>query len=199
MGKRRITRIARPGLALLAALILTGAGGEPWTERWNRSLRSAGEALAAGEDSLAEKHYLEAVEIARRNGEGTLRHARSLDELAWFYLSRERYEESVPLYRRTVPLWEELLGPDQPRLALSCHNLATAYLHLHRETEAEPFVFRALEIWEKHYGPEHLQVAAALQSWSVILRRAGRHDEAQRIEERIVRITGGGFVGERTD
>ncbi len=49
---------------------------------------------------------------------------------------------------------------------------------------AEPLYKRALAIWEKALGPEHPDVATALENYAALLRKAGRGEEAAKLEAR---------------
>lgn len=195
MGTLLIRRALRAGVIAAAILVFASAGGaEPWHAQWNRILGEAGSAGRDGDPERAEALYRQALAISVEHGEGTLRHARSLDELAYFHLTREEFARAEEMYGASIRMLESLLGPEQPRLAMSLHNLGAVYVHQHREEEAEPLVLRALEIWERSFGPADPNAVNALQTWSVILRRTGRHEQADEVEERIrqARSTPGG-------
>jgi hypothetical protein len=54
-------------------------------------------------------------------------------------------------------MWGKLLGPRQPRLAITLHNLAVVELALDRPEEARGHVLAALEIWELSLGSDSAQ------------------------------------------
>ena len=87
------------------------------------------------------------------------------------------------LYLESIPMLENLLGPDQPRLATSLHNLGVLYLQAGRDDEAEAPIREALRIWTATLGPQHPDCARAYRSLSVLMRRRGRNDEADRLEK----------------
>jgi tetratricopeptide (TPR) repeat protein len=175
---------------VLSAFILVAAGCSPaaaadgWTETWERSMAGAAAAWPAGSDpTAARKHYQTALEEVMKHGPGTLRHARTLDELAFLNLMEGGAEQAESLYLESIPMLEKLLGPDQPRIATSLHNLGVLYLRAGRDDKAEPPIREALRIWVATLGPRHPDTARARRSLSVLMRRRGQDQEADRLEE----------------
>lgn len=177
-------------LPVSVLLLVNGAGaGGPWQARWADALEEGTAAHARGDLPGAETLLQEAEKVSAANGKGTLRHARSIDALAYFYLETGRYHEAETLYVNAIRLWERLLGADQPRLAVSLHNLAACHIHTGELEAAEPLVLRAIDIWERSLGADSPETAMALQSYSVILKRTERYEPAAEIDARIRRIT----------
>ena len=175
---------------LFAAFLLLPAGfapassADPWTDSWKQTMTAAAEAWTVRSDpETAGKLYGIALQQVLRHGPGTLRHARTLDELAYLNLMEGGSGMAESLYLESIPMLENLLGPDQPRLATSLHNLGVLYLQAGREDEAEAPIREALRIWTATLGPEHPGCARAYRSLSVLMRRRGRNDEADRLEK----------------
>ena len=172
--------------ALFAMVVVLAVGsGElraeaDWVGAWGESMAQASSSTDPEE---ARALYGQALELAARHGNGTLRHARTLDELAWFHLSRGELERSEALYLESIPLFRKLLGPGQPRLATSLHNLGALYLRAGQEDRAGEPIREALRIWTAAFGTEHPDTARAFRSLSVLMRRQGRHEEADRLEK----------------
>jgi tetratricopeptide (TPR) repeat protein len=164
---RRIAVAAVIQISLVAALaaIQVRAGEYPsWSqeraallEDWRAKLDAAEELSRQEEVGRAEALYRDVLdEAAGRESEGLLV-ARAADGLADLYRLEGRLAEAAELYRRAAAMWERLLGPRQPRLAVTLHNLGTVCLKLGEAQEAERHLKRALAIWEKSYGVDSPQ------------------------------------------
>ena len=53
--------------------------------------------------------------------------AQSLDRLARIYQNQGRYREALPLYRKSLQIYEQQLGANHPNVATSLNNLALLY------------------------------------------------------------------------
>jgi tetratricopeptide (TPR) repeat protein len=178
-------KIGKITLGILLALNMPvfhyGAEPSDWLESWRDGMERSASLRDAGRYDEAESLLRNALELVESNGPGTLRHARSLDDLAYLHLLAGRHDQAVELYIETVPMWERLLGKRQPRLATSLQNLAVAYINLEKYEEAEPVMLRALSIWKSTFGPDSAETTGALMTYESILRRTGRGSEADRL------------------
>ena len=77
-----------------------------------------------------------------------------LQNLATAYAVAEKYEQCVPLLRRSLTLAVADLGPDAPQVSVPLECLATTLHHLGRQQEAEPIARRALQIRDAHYDSD---------------------------------------------
>ena len=85
-------------------------------------------------------------------------------------------------------MWEKLLGPDSPDLAVDLNNLGAIY-ELGREKEkAEPLFLRAISLDEKALGPESPEVGTDLNNLGFLYLLSKRYDEAQKIYQRALAI-----------
>lgn len=168
---------------LLAAQQAATVAGRPWTTAWNEAMSGAAEAWSEANDpAAARKLYGDALRTVLQNGPGTLRHARTLDELAYLNLMDGREDEAEALYLESIPMLTRLLGPDQPRVATSIHNLGVLYLRAGRDDDAEPRILESLRIWTATFGTGHMETARANRSLGVLMRRKGLDSEADRLE-----------------
>ena len=119
----------------------------------------------------------EVAAFAKRSGETV-----SVEALADFYHRVGRRQDAETQYLRSAKLWEELLGPDQPRIGITVHNLAVVYLEDCRVEEALPLIARVVGLWERTLGPDHPDRLAAIRSEANGLRSCGRLDEAAELE-----------------
>jgi tetratricopeptide (TPR) repeat protein len=78
--------------------------------------------------------------------------AASLNNLAALYQTQGRYADAEPLYRRSLAIYEKVLGPEHPDVATSLNNLARLYEAQGRHADAEPLQRRSLAIREKVLG-----------------------------------------------
>lgn len=176
-------RIFLATVTILAMMPATAIGADDWAESWTEAMAGAARAWPAGADpATARDRYGAALDLVIKHGSGTLRHARTLDELAYLNLMDGAEEQAESLYLESIPMLERLLGPDQPRLATSIHNLGVLYLRTGKNDEAEPRIREALRIWTSSFGPDHPDTARANRSLAVLMRRRGQDDEADRLE-----------------
>jgi tetratricopeptide (TPR) repeat protein len=149
---------------------------------WQAHLDSATLAEADGRTEDAERFLLDALEEAEKPGRPRMDLAVSVEALADFYHRVGRLADSETHYLRAASLWEELLGPDQPRVGITVHNLAVVYLEDCRVDEALPLIARVVGLWERTLGADHPDRIAAIRSEANGLRSCGRVDEAARLE-----------------
>ncbi len=62
------------------------------------------------------------------------------------------------------------------------------YYNQGQYVQAEPLYKRALAIWDKALGPNHPTVSACLENLAELYRVTNRDDEAETLEQRVVRI-----------
>ncbi len=103
-------------------------------------------------------------------------------------LRRDRATEAEALFRRSVAVHEDALGPSHPQTATAVANLASALVSLHRPADAVPLLRRAIAIREATLGPHALETAPAWQSLAVALRDTGELDAAADAGDRAVEI-----------
>ena len=126
---------------------------------------------------LAEKYNLEFEEIYLL-----------LNKVGYYLVDRGRYDESEPLYKRSLAIREKVLGAEHPDVATSLNNLAGLYHNQGKYTEAEPLLKRSLAIREKVLGAEHPDVATSLNNMAVLYREQGKYDEAEPLYKRSLAI-----------
>ena len=144
------------------------------TERLRAELRAAEQAADDSDGSEADNRYRNVIDELEGSGQLDLLLARAVDGLADIERRRGRLPEAEQLYLRSSVLWEELLGPDQPRLAITLHNLGMLYVEQARDREAEEFLGRALEIWEARYGADSAQARNTRRAYSRVRLRSSR-------------------------
>ena len=101
-----------------------------------------------------------------------------------YNLRAKVYDLTAIDIQRALAIWEKVLGPEHPDVALSLNNLALLYHAQGQYAEAQPLYQRALAILEKTMSPEHPKVAACLKNYAFLLRNMDRPEEAELLESR---------------
>lgn len=147
----RMGRSAVPLLlfALACAVPALGAASARGAKiaRWTGDLDVADAALRAGDLDRAGDGYGRVLSEIPRDAGPALLLARGLDGLGDVERLRGNAAAAADSYRRAIVLWEEVLGPRQPRLAVTLHNLGAVLVAEGRLEEARAALERALSIW----------------------------------------------------
>jgi tetratricopeptide (TPR) repeat protein len=121
--------------------------------------------------------------------------AQASDDFAGLYCGMKRYADAEPLYRRSLAIWEQLLGPDHALIATSLdnlavilalqqralvirdrddfnslHNLALVRAALDRDKEAEALYKRMLAIVDVP-GAKSAELVVALSEYADLLKK----------------------------
>ena len=83
--------------------------------------------------------------------------------------ARANYAEAEPLYRRSLKIREQQLGPEHPDVAQSLNNLAELLRSQGKSAEAEPLFRRSLAIFENALGPEHPTTQTVRENLALLL------------------------------
>lgn len=140
------------------------------------------------QDQEAEAHYLRALELASENIPGTLDHAIALNDLAWFYVNRDRAQEALPLSEQAVDIIKDVSGKEIVKAGI----IDTLGLTLIRLGDHE----RAVNYYRVGLGespdaeterPIRLAVESAYRNMITALRATGQDLEADSLETRVNR------------
>ena len=129
-----------------------------------------------------------AAEVGRRAldaaiayyGEPHLQVATSRNNLALFVGRLGRDAEALALLEQATKDFEQLLGPDDPRLATSLSNLANRRSEQGQLVSAMEAHANALRLTRLHYGDDHSWVGLIIGYRGQTLQRMGRFEEAER-------------------
>jgi serine/threonine protein kinase len=108
--------------------------------------------------------------------------------LGWVLAFAGKPEEAETLCRRSLAVFENELGPDDPRVGTAMSTLATALRFQGKFKDSGPLYRRALAIQEKALGPDHIDVARTVYSLGWQERQTGKREEALRAYERALPI-----------
>src|ERR1044071_96680 len=114
--------------------------------------------------------------------------ARLLNRAAIYCYHRGQYTDAGLLFRRSLTIREDALGPAHPDVAQSLNNLAETYRVQGDHTEAEQLYRRAMAIDEKALGPDHPDVATDLSNLAELYRVQGKYPEAESLCKRSLAI-----------
>jgi tetratricopeptide (TPR) repeat protein len=169
---RMAARTLLPALVALTALSAQyPSHSQTVAERndaWREQIRMAEEAVRQERPDDAERRYREVIEQAAGVADEGLPVARAVDGLADLCRDRGQLSEAALLYERSAAMWERLLGPGQPRLAVTQHNLGAVYLSMGMLRQAEERFLRALAIWEEVYGQDSAQAENSRRALRVL-------------------------------
>jgi len=99
-----------------------------------------------------------------------------------------KYSEAIPLAERVLALFEKLLGPADPLVAMPLDNLAVLHQERGDYTRAEPLLRRALTLREKGLGPDHPDVANSLNNLGRLYQAKGDYGRAEPLLVRALSI-----------
>lgn len=126
---------------------LTNAGGaaaqdtpqidERLPDRWNLHNVSGQQSMSNGNFYEAERHFLQAVEIAEQFGRSDERLPNSLNRLALCYKSQGRYDDAEKIYVRAVEMREAIVGSLSKDLLPLLEQYAGLLRIVKRDQEAE--------------------------------------------------------------
>ncbi len=102
-----------------------------------------------------------------------------IDQLARLHHDLAELDEAEALFRESLELRREQLGPDHPHVAASLANLAVVYRARGDDQGAEPFLRQALRILRQSFGDHHPDVARSLNNLADLLRAQGELKRAE--------------------
>ena len=100
--------------------------------------------------------------------------------LADRYQALSRHADAERLYRRSIAMFEQTMGPQHPNVGTASHRLAQLYLAQGAYASAERHHRRALSVFERSLGAEHANVTALRVELAGSYHLQGRLTEAQR-------------------
>lgn len=115
----------------------------------------------------------------------------ALDNLAVVYRNTKKFDQAEALYKRAIPLWEKLAGPEDSDTATSINNLAALYYYERKYAEAEPLFVRSLAIREKTLGVNHPEVINNANNLILVYRALKKTSEAEEISKKFAGANGG--------
>lgn len=107
--------------------------------------------------------------------------ARSIGNLAIVHRARGDLDAAQEHFERSLAVWEEVQGHDNPQVAMCLHNLAILRSDRGEHEEARRLLERALAIQDRTHGRDHPETILFLESLTLVLIDCGELDAAQRL------------------
>lgn len=142
-----------------------------------------------GNYAMAENYFSRAIGINVKNfGENSLQTADSLRMAASVPEKQGMYDKAEPYLLRAVKASEIATGPDNDMTGIAVWALCNFYDRWGKPEKSQPCWHRATGILEKLEGMNSPVLKDSLTFEANALRKLGRNDEAQKLEERVVNI-----------
>ena len=107
-----------------------------------------------------------------------------------------KYDEALPLAKRTLELREKALGPNHQGLIATLLNLGELYRSKQKLGEAKSYYERALSIGEKAFGPDDLRITRILDWLAIIVDNQGDNKRGEALLLRALNIRQKALSGE---
>jgi CHAT domain-containing protein/tetratricopeptide (TPR) repeat protein len=117
-----------------------------------------------------------------------IKHAFDLNSQAIALDQQGKYPEALPLYQRSLEIYEKEFGHDHVNTAIAYDNLAWLYSRLSQYDKALPLFQKALTIREKVLGGEHIDTASSLGNLAMANEMLGQYDKALPLYQRALAI-----------
>ncbi|HUW61648.1 MAG TPA: FxSxx-COOH system tetratricopeptide repeat protein, partial [Candidatus Bathyarchaeia archaeon] len=108
-----------------------------------------------------------------------LQAGRLLNQTAYYYKERARYDHAELLYKRALEIRKCALGEGHALVAISLNNLAALYRAQGRYNDAESLYQRAVEILQHTPRENYQDIAAVFNNLALLYESQGRHDAAE--------------------
>ncbi|HET7585934.1 MAG TPA: tetratricopeptide repeat protein [Gemmatimonadaceae bacterium] len=156
--------------------------------RWEQYNEEGRSLFARGDLPGAERAFVAAIREAVQLGETSLRLASSLSNLGQLRYRRRDFTRAEELFKKSLEIREQSLGPHHPGAVQTINNLAALYFARGEVAEAERHYRRALTILEQHYGPEHAELGGTLNNLARLCFHRGDHDAAAPLLLRLLAV-----------
>ena len=112
----------------------------------------------------------------------------ALHDVGELYRVRGDLAAAEPYFWRALPVWAASVGAMDPHMAVTLSSLALIFEARKEYAKAIPLVEQALKVREAAFGLDHPRIVPSLEHYAGLLRLLNRHEEAERIDARRVRI-----------
>ena len=138
---------------------------------------------------MSENYFRRALEINVKNfGENSIPASQALRKVADGYEAQGMYDKAEPYLLRALKASEISAGPDSDMTGIAVWGMCNFYDRWAKPEKSQPCWHRATGILEKLEGINSPVLKDSLMSEANALRKLGRNDEAQKLEERIANI-----------
>lgn len=163
----------------------------PESPRTTDPLSSLGHLAAGQKNYVAAESYLSrALEInLRLFGENSSRTSESLRAMAGLYMAQSAWDKAEPYLLRAVKANEVANGEDDNMVLVPLWGLCDLYDRWGKPGKSQPCWHRATGLLEKQFGANSPNLVTSITNDANALRRLGRKDEADQLEQRSAKIS----------
>jgi tetratricopeptide (TPR) repeat protein len=147
--------------------------------------------MAAGRKdyAAAEGYFSRALGVNLKSfGEKSTRTSESLRTMAGLYMAQGDWAKAEPFLLRAVKASEGAAGADDNKTLVPLYGLCDLYDRWEKPEQSQPCWQRAIGIMEKRVGENSLDLRQPLTAEAKALRKLGKSDEAEDIEQRLEKI-----------
>lgn len=94
-----------------------------------------------------------------------------------------KYDLAEKLYRQTLELRRDILGPEHTSTLKSMNDLGLALERMGKYDEADKMHRETLELKEKLFGHAHPSTLTSINNWATVLYMKGKYDEAENLHQ----------------
>ncbi len=113
---------------------------------------------------------------------------RILNEMGSFLYNSGHYQQTEPLYQRSLAISKQAFGANHPHVAMVLNNLAELYRTQGQYAQSEPLYQRSLAIFEQALGANHPNVATSLNNLAGLYHAQGQYAQAESLFQRSLAI-----------
>ena len=122
--------------------------------------------------------WQQVLQVEERAAPDSLGFARSLVQLGLLLTIDKRAADAVPLYQRSLPLYERHMGPEHAQVETLVLLIAQTQRGLDAERAALPWYERGLALRARRLGPAHVEVAKLQNDVAMLHLKNGQYEQA---------------------
>jgi len=146
-------------------------------------------AAGTGHFTAAEGYFQRALDVnLKAYGEHSMQTSESLRMMAGLFMAQKQWDKAEPYLLRAVKSSEPAAGPEAYEVLVPLYGLCDLYDRWGKPEKSQPCWHRVTGIVEKVAGESSPDLSASLTNEANALRKLGRKDEADQIEERLRKI-----------
>jgi tetratricopeptide (TPR) repeat protein len=158
------------------------------TMSYERSIESAGIALASGDHASAERALRAAIHVVEALDDSHIELASALTKLGTLKQELGSHGEAEEFFQRALTILERDLGADHLGLVSALKGLGTTRLLQGSAESAEPLLARALSISQRHLGDDHPDQVILLNDLTRLYLKQSAHAFAEPLLLRLLEL-----------
>ncbi|CAF2092852.1 unnamed protein product [Rotaria magnacalcarata] len=140
--------------------------------------------LKVGHFDQAEELYQELLKNASTDSE----RAFIYHQLAYVRKYRGEYREAAEFLEKSLKVYEQILSPNDPKLATMYNNIGLVYDNMGEYSKALEFYEKANKIWEISLPPTHPDLATSYNNIGQVYNNMGEYSKALEYYEKSLKI-----------